>query len=140
MISIRNIAVVKIVYNSCFGGASLSDKAIERYAELKGITLYKGESDGFSQHYYLCPEDEYHALEEFDREKWNDMYFSGYQLLDNRRDPILIQVVEELGEEANGVCANLKIAELPTGVKYRIDEYDGMERVMLIDDYDWEIA
>jgi hypothetical protein len=137
--------MTKIVYNDCYGGASLSDKAIERYAEIKGITLYKSPDVWGGTDYYLCPVEEYNRIKEEDKlsanhERSNAVYFSGYRLLDNRRDPILIQVVEELGEEANGVCANLKIAELPTGDKYRIDEYDGMERVMLIDDYDWHIA
>jgi hypothetical protein len=42
-----------------------------------------------------------------------------------RTDPFLIQVVEELGKDANGPSADLLVAEIPTGVKYRIDETDG---------------
>ena len=95
----------KIVYNTCFGGASLSDKAIERYAELKGIT-----------------------------------YFSCRDILADRTDPVLIQVIEELGEEANGNSADLQITELPAGTQYHIHEYDGNERIMTPDDYNWVIA
>jgi len=29
---------------------------------------------------------------------------------------------------------------LEPGTQYRIDEYDGMESVMTIDDYEWSIA
>lgn len=47
-----------------------------------------------------------------------------------RNDPILVQVVEQLGKEANSHYSNLKIRELPAGTQYRIDEYDGMESVV----------
>lgn len=57
-----------------------------------------------------------------------------------RNDPALVQVVEELGSKANGSCADLCIAEVPAGTRYRIDEYDGLESVMTIDDYDWSVA
>ena len=46
-----------------------------------------------------------------------------------RHDPILIQIVEELGTKANGPYANLSIAEIE-GDRYRISEYDGVERVI----------
>jgi hypothetical protein len=58
----------------------------------------------------------------------------------NRTDPVLVQVVEELGQKASDWAANLEIAEIPSGVKFRIDDYDGSERVMRIDDYEWQIA
>lgn len=57
-----------------------------------------------------------------------------------RADPILAKVVEILGEKANGDYAKLKIAEVPEGSRYRIDEYDGNESVMTPEDYEWEIA
>jgi hypothetical protein len=135
------LVVAKIVYNNCFGGASLSDKAVERYAELKGITLYREENPGgwFESHYYLCPVEEYDDMMDDDPKK-NDMYFSGYSILDDRTDPVLVQVIEELGKAANGFVANLKIRELPAGTQYRIDEYDGSESVMTPDDYNWLTA
>ena len=46
-----------------------------------------------------------------------------------RNDPILIQVIEELDEEANGFCAKLKIIEIPNDIKWTIEEYDGIEWV-----------
>ena len=63
-----------------------------------------------------------------------------YQLDSNRADPILAQVVEELGKKANTRFSDLMIRELPAGTKYRIDEYDGNEAVVTIDEYDWSVA
>ena len=47
----------------------------------------------------------------------------------DRTDPILIQVVETLGAEANGSCAKLRIIEIPDDVEWEITEYDGNESV-----------
>ena len=46
-----------------------------------------------------------------------------------RDDPILIQVFKELGDVANGFAADLKIVEIPDGVDWEIEEYDGNEWV-----------
>ena len=45
-----------------------------------------------------------------------------------RNDPILIRVVEELGEMAGGVCSKLVIVEIPDDVEWTIEEYDGSRR------------
>jgi len=58
----------------------------------------------------------------------------------DRADPVLVQVVEELGDKANGTHARLRIADVPPGTHYRIDEYDGYESVMKIQDYEWKVA
>jgi len=59
---------------------------------------------------------------------------------EDRADPALVQVVEELGDAANGTCASLAIRELPAGTLYRIDEYDGNESVVTQDEYEWSVA
>jgi hypothetical protein len=46
-----------------------------------------------------------------------------------RNDPILIEVIEELGETANGSYAELKIVEIPDDINWVIQEYDGIEWV-----------
>jgi len=46
-----------------------------------------------------------------------------------RDDSALVQVVEELGEEAMDNYADLKIVEIPEDVDWYIHEYDGMEHV-----------
>ena len=47
----------------------------------------------------------------------------------SRADPDLIAVAEELGESVSGFCAELEIVEIPDGVDYIIEEYDGLEHI-----------
>jgi len=37
--------------------------------------------------------------------------------------------VKELGKKSWGRCAELKIVEIPNGIEYEIDNYDGVETV-----------
>ena len=46
-----------------------------------------------------------------------------------RNDSKLVECVEKLGEEANGMCAELKVVEIPDDVNWEIGEYDGLEWV-----------
>ena len=46
-----------------------------------------------------------------------------------RNDPKLVECVEKLGEEANGMYAELKVVEIPDNVNWEIGEYDGLEWV-----------
>ena len=46
---------------------------------------------------------------------------------EHRDDPILIEVVEELGKKASGSHGNLVVVEIPDGMDYVIDDYDGIE-------------
>ncbi len=139
--------MTKIVYNACYGGFGLSDEAIMRYAEIKGITLYPSVSKYGLTHYYICPPDEYERILAEENSKpvgpgrysqSNELYFSDRDI--ERNDPVLVQVVEELGDRANGSHARLQIEELPAGTLYRIDEYDGNESVMTQDAYEWKVA
>lgn len=117
--------MTKIVFNACFGGFGLSDEAMERYAEIKGWQFIKDTLGSWSTSKIIDL-------------KGNE--YSQYDLEGDRTDPVLIQVIEELGAVANGWAADLQIADLPRGTRYRIDEYDGSESVMTMDDYDWKIA
>jgi len=58
---------------------------------------------------------------------WSKHSISHYDI--PRNDPALVQAVEELGADADGDCAELKVVEIPDGVEFEIDEYDGMERI-----------
>ena len=46
-----------------------------------------------------------------------------------RDDQYLVQVIEELGTEANGHCAQLKVVEIPTEVEWKIENSGGVECV-----------
>jgi hypothetical protein len=47
-----------------------------------------------------------------------------------RADPALVQIVEEMGSKAaGGKYSELKIVEVPDGIKWHISEYGGMEHV-----------
>lgn len=124
--------MTKVVYNACYGGFGLSDAAIERYAELKGITLYPEKGRWGGTIYYLEPRTE--------NKKQNGLRPAFWESDLDRADPLLAQVVEELGDAANGDHGKLEIVELEPGERYVIDEYDGYERVMTMDDYNWRTA
>lgn len=128
---------MKIIINGCYGGFSISEKALFRYAELKGITLYPEKGSWGTTVYWTIPPEErpvepignWLSQPPADRTAYNKAYnnhtFS--ERPEDRTDPLLIQVVEELGAEANGRCASLKIVEIPDDVKWQIEEYDGIE-------------
>lgn len=56
-----------------------------------------------------------------------DPHWHYYQI--DRDDPILVRVVNELGRDADGHSAELKVVEIPAEVNWTIEEYDGSEWV-----------
>ena len=57
-----------------------------------------------------------------------------------RDDPILVQVVEELGSNSFDLGTKLTVVEVPAGQLYRIDEYDGFESIEFRDSIDWKVS
>jgi len=53
----------------------------------------------------------------------------GFKFRGDRTNPKLIEVVEQLGRKANGLCANLKVIEVLDDVDWYIDDYDGWESI-----------
>ena len=126
---------MKVILNKCYGGFGISDAGYQLYAEKKGIKLYryvwdfgnvfrlfKGGDPGGKLIYYFTKDygDSYRGGEA----DWGDML---YLDMEHRADPVLVEVVEELGKEANGRSAKLVIVDIPDGMDYVIDEYDGAE-------------
>lgn len=139
--------MTKIVYNACYGGFSLSKEAIQRYWEIKGQQVWI-EDKQWRFNVWLVPPEErmkQKSTEEFasmtmkERIAYNEAYSaqSWYDRDVDRHDPVLVQVVEEMGDEASGEFAKLRIAEVSG--PYRIDKYDGFESVETPDSYDWII-
>lgn len=143
---------MKIVVNKCYGGFSLSAKAVARIAELNGAPCFFFKNLSFDK---LVPA----TVDEIDK----DCHFSAYTVAtlpeskssqwhsmtqeerieenkkwgaitlptrpENRTDPKLIQAVEELGDAANGACAKLRVIEIPDDIDCIIEEYGGIEHV-----------
>lgn len=146
---------MKLVINSCYGGFGLSPKAIKRMAELNGRECFFFNRPSFKGPYVPADPDkesgigsmmmtafdipnpnevippDWSSLSDERRKESAELYTK--HALDSRperTDPLLIQTVEELGSEAaSGACAKLKIIEIPDGIAYEIDEYDGIESV-----------
>ena len=147
---------MKIVINKCYGGFSLSKAATRRMAELEGRPCYffKTESSNLNKYVpigendpeslfwlafdipnpneVLIDQSNWASMPQEQRESANRLHRK-HQLEnrpENRTCPRLIQVVEELGcEAASGKLAKLAIVEIPDGVEWEIDEYDGIERI-----------
>lgn len=128
---------MKLVINTCYGGFSLSPQAVERLAELQGRKCYHFTCDYKTSRYTRVPtpiSNDNHMYYQFDITEVTDTSWSdGHHLTsrpDDREDPLLIQVVEELGsKKASGVCAELEVREIPDGVNYEIKDYDGVESI-----------
>lgn len=119
--------MTKIVYNACFGGFGLSKTAVLRGRELSGDPNWVG-AVLLGEHYSDG------SLNSMDYNSYGDREIC-------RHDKILVQVIEELGAKvASGAPAKLEMRDLPPGVKYRIDEYDGCETVYTPYDYEWIVV
>lgn len=108
--------MVKVVISTCIGGYGLSAKAFGRLLEL-GYQPDAYEMKRYEEMRVVEDpiERSFHSLYTFDRERDN---------------PLLIRVVEELGEEANSCGSELHIVEIPDGVNWYVHEDDsGYETV-----------
>jgi hypothetical protein len=106
--------VQRIVINTCYGGFSLSRDATLKYLELAGI-----------EYALVEQEDRERQLRLGDRIMVEGHEFSSRSI--DRDDPALVSVVRQLGSKAGGEYAKLKIVEVPGGVEWGIEEYDGRE-------------
>lgn len=136
---------MKIAVNKCFGGFGLSKEAQALYMEKKyGVdNTYYYETNGWSgkkstkEDFIKQCDSHYISItttdcgEEFDDyRKFNVVWFDDYNdSIEFRSDPVLIKVLEELGDEANGHFAEIEIVDVPDDANVYIDYYDGLERV-----------
>jgi len=111
---------MNIVINVCFGGFSLSDKAMEMYLAAKGIEWEK-----------QAPKYENWGSTYWRKGCVGSLDFNNYLSSrdPDRDDPDLVKVVETLGRDADGFCAQLKVVEIPDDIEWELCEYDGNESV-----------
>jgi hypothetical protein len=133
---------VKVVINRCYGGFGLSHAAIIELIRLGSPSVesltppeYYGE-----KHYETD-----HATDLAEGSDLGSGYIGhrmhiGVVFKDGRvhsakydrsvrTDPHVVDVVERMGDAANGRHARLDIVEIPDGVEWVIDEYDGVESI-----------
>lgn len=135
---------MKVAINGCYGGFGLSNEALKKLVKLtSGGELYfykqtKYDFNGDINEYEKVSETDNNMsihpmtkdLGEITNKLPNDFYFSKWELEKDRSNPLLIQIIEELGEEkSSGQCSALHIVEIPDDIEYEIDDYDGMESV-----------
>lgn len=94
--------MIEVLYCNVYGAWNLSKKAIKMYRDRKGK---------------INPEDTEDSI-----------YFCG---IEERHDPILLEIYKELGTEFDGKYSRSEIEEIPKKYEnyYRISEYDGLETV-----------
>jgi len=92
--------MIPIMYNTCYGGFSLSEAAITEYNRRKSPDTPRLDAMG------------------------RDI---------DRTDPLMIQIFREIGKQANGMCADIRLDHIPPQYKnnYYIQEYDGTETVRI---------
>lgn len=120
------IFIMKIAINTKHGSFDLSEKAVLRYAELAGIKVYKRQIYSSMIEWITIPVKEYKEL----LETTGNLSLSAYTLNISRNDPILIQVIEELGKECNTDWSSIKVVEIPDDIEWEINDYDGVETVV----------
>ena len=122
----------KVVINNCYGGYSLSYKAMKW---LSDHGLKEAEEELSERAAYLEKDNEHNQITRLYRQYHSiedESFYPGIP----RHHPLLIQCVEELGEETGGMRAELIVVAFE-GNLYRIAEYDGMESIETPDCLNW---
>ena len=138
---------MKVVINKCFGGFGLSEAAYEKLIEwgvpvrkyvqqgqdpVTGLYLKEPLNDGeviFDRELTPPEEDSLSALyHKYKASKAAQRYWDCWTR-ETRTHPLVIRLVEEIGEAASGPYAKLAVVEIPDGIEWEIDEYDGQERI-----------
>jgi len=96
-------AKMKVAINKCFGGFGLSEAVFKELGfKWDGYGYLDNDSFGIKDDNYLA----------------------------YRRNKKLIKAIEKVGEEkASGKMAMVRIVEIPNGVDWEINEYDGIETI-----------
>lgn len=123
---------MKVVINRCYGGFGLSNDAVIKLIEMKSKIIETSDLRSWSSNPQLEVYGGYKTIKGYDGIIVIDDKVYSVDRYGNefRTHPDLIKVVEELGEEkASGQLAELEIIEIPDGIDWYIDEYDGVETI-----------
>lgn len=126
---------MKVILNKCFGGFHPSTECYELYCKKKDLSCYWYDYDW--KHHDYVKVTEFNSLVRYDCvtkdfgpfiEGSSDFDSHIINLFeDHRTDPILIECVEELKEQASSAVSKLVVVEIPDDMDYVIDNYDGIE-------------
>lgn len=136
----------KIAINRAIGGFTLSHKAMMRYAELAGIAIFPYYHNLDNDTFIRLTAREIETIDDHNRSDSEEYYGNPwYFYVDadvinyrnseadskflterdiKRDDPLLIQVIEELGDDATGSSGKIKVVDVPDDVVWEIDEND----------------
>lgn len=126
---------MKIVINRCFGGFGLSPVAIRAYLKRKGMDCFFYDISSLCSLVKVSGEKNSLLIccstkDLGERTTWEQKegsYFNPREI--PRNDIDLVEVVENLKSEASGRFSDLRVVEIPDGIEWEIDEYDGLETV-----------
>ena len=112
----------KIVINRGIGGFSLSDAAMKRLYKL----AKEHEDEALIKEIEADKESMAQMVKDIGIECEENKIYYGYisGLSKGREHPLVVQVVEEMGERANGSAATLQVVSIPEDVEYTIEEND----------------
>lgn len=125
---------MKVVINKQFGGFGLSEAAYLKLNEY-GIPIVAPsqevpEGEIVIRDIDLADEGEsgemLRRMKPLSGRYFDNTFRHNYE---SRANPLLVRVVEEIGEAANGRFAELKVVEIPDDVQFEIDDYDGIETI-----------
>lgn len=130
---------MKIILNKCYGGFGVSPDGYKKYCEKKGLPCFVYDAK-IGDFYTFVKTDSPSDYARYSTKDFgniisaNDFYAltakndcQVYLSRDYRTDPVLIEVVEELGDEVNTFYSRLIIVDIPDDMNYVIDDYDGIE-------------
>jgi hypothetical protein len=161
---------MKIVYSPDVGGLIFNTEFLKRYYECKGYTVFKfpdscigGTTEHLAQSNLFnidlltidnfekdclavnkagdnCSADLYYKVRDT---VYSNVFSKNVLEIFDRADPLLVSIVEEMGGKCHRWSDSIiKIADLPTGTKYRINDMSdsGAEILETPESINWDIA